>query len=162
MLPQLTHGRGVLTLSAVLLLVLLAARWSGVLAPLERSLAAQMASRPLPPAYFLVFILLGALLPLLLRLLHRRQPEAAAVLNPYLLLLAAQILNEAVLVRTGGKGLGVLVGMLFSLLRLVQLLQLRALAGARGWLQRLLLLELALWGFNAAQMLLYRWLPLLR
>lgn len=151
-----------LALSALLLALLLAATRSGLLAPLERGLAAQMASRPLPPVYFLTFILLGALLPLLLRLLHRRQPEAEAVLNPYLLLLAGQILNEAVLVQAGGKGLGVLVGMVFTLLRLVQLLQLRPLAGGRRWLQRLLLLEQALWGFNAAQMLLFRWWPLLR
>ena len=157
----LTHGWGVLATTALAMALLLVGALSGGLAPLERALRAQMAVRPLPLAYFLTFILLGALLPLLLRWLHRRQAEARRVINPYLLLLAGQIVSEAVLVQAGGKGLGVVVGMVFTLVRLVQLLQLRPLAGGRRWLRRLLTLELALWSLNALQMLLFRWLPLL-
>lgn len=160
-LISLSRSSGVLRTTALLLTALLAATLSGGLRPLERALADQMARQPLPPAYFLLFILVGALLPLLLRLLHRRQPEAAAVLNPYLLLLAGQILSEMLVITAGGKGLGVLVGLIFTLTRLVQLPQLGALAGDRRWLQRLLGVELLLWSVNVAQMLVFRWWPLL-
>ena len=161
-LPSLRQPAGALGATALALTVLLAGAVSGALAPLERLLAAQMAIRPLPAAYFFLFILVGALLPLLLRWRRRQQPQARAVLDPYLLLLAGQILSEALVVQAGGRGLGVLVGMVFTLLRLLQLLQLRPLAGERRWLQRLLALELVLWSVNATQMLLFRWIPLLR
>lgn len=148
-------------LSAGLAAVLTVAAWAGVLAPLERGLAGEMAVRPLPAWYFLLFILLGALLPLVLRWLHRRQPEAARVLNPYLVLLAGQILTEGLVTRAGGKGLGVLVGLVFTLIRLWQLKLLWPLTHRPAWLRHWLVLELVLWSINALQMLAFRWWPLL-
>jgi hypothetical protein len=148
-------------ISAGLAATLMVAALAGVLAPLERALAAAMASRPLPAWYFLLFILLGALLPLGLRWLHRARPESARVLDPYLVLLAGQILTEGLVTRAGGKGLGVLVGMVFTLIRLWQLKLLWPLARRPGWLRRWLVLELVLWGGNALQMLAFRWWPLL-
>jgi hypothetical protein len=64
-------------------------------------------------------------------------------------------------VLAGGKGLGVLVGMTFTLLRLVQLRQLWPLARSGSRLRPLLRLLEVLWGWNAAQMLIWRWWPLL-
>jgi len=120
-----------------------------------------MAARPLPAWYFLLFILLGALVPLVLRWLHRRRPETARVLDPYLVLLAGQILTEGLVTQAGGKGLGVLVGMVFTLIRLWQLKLLWPLARRPAWLRRWLVLALVLWGGNALQMLAFRWWPLL-
>lgn len=153
--------RGGAALSAGLAAVLTVAALAGALAPLERGLAGVMAARPLPAWYFLLFILLGALLPLMLRWLHRRQPEGARVLDPYLVLLAGQILTEGLVTRAGGKGLGVLVGMVFTLIRLWQLKLLLPLAQRPAWLRRWLVLELVLWSVNALQMLAFRWWPLL-
>ncbi|MFM7464720.1 MAG: hypothetical protein ACKO28_04490 [Cyanobium sp.] len=148
-------------ISAALAIALAMAALAGALAPLERGLAGAMAARPLPAWYFLLFILLGALLPLVLRWLHRRQPETAKVLDPYLVLLAGQILTEGLVTRVGGKGLGVLVGMVFTLIRLWQLKLLWPLACRPAWLRRWLILALVLWGGNALQMLAFRWWPLL-
>ncbi len=153
--------RGGLGISVGVAAVLTVAALGGLLAPLERGLAAEMAARPLPAWYFLLFILLGALLPLVLRWLHRRQPETARVLDPYLMLLAGQILTEGLVTQAGGKGLGVLVGMVFTLIRLWQLKLLWPLTRRPAWLRRWLVLALVLWGGNALQMLAFRWWPLL-
>ena len=99
-----------------------------------------------------MFIVVGALLPLLLWLKGRRQPAVGRVLPPYLLLLAGQITTELAVVLVGG---------VFTLVRLGQLMWLLPRAAPLGWLRGLLLLELGLWGLNAAKMLLNRWLPLL-
>jgi hypothetical protein len=96
-----------------------------------------------------------------LRWLHRRRPETARVLDPYLVLLAGQILTEGLVTQAGGKGLGVLVGMVFTLIRLWQLKLLWPLARRPAWLRRWLVLALVLWGGNALQMLAFRWWPLL-
>jgi len=108
---SLRRTAGVLRLDGLLLAALLLPAALGLLAPLERSLTAVMAARPLTPLWFPLFILLGTLLPLVVRL--------------------------------------------------AQLLRLRPLAAGLPWLRGLLLLELVLWGANALQMLLNRWLPLL-
>jgi len=76
-------------------------------------------------------------------------------------LLLGQLISEVLVVLAGGKGLGVLVGMVFTLLRLVQLPQLWPMAARDSGLRLLLLVLAALWGWNALQMLIWRWLPLL-
>lgn len=151
----------VLRVWLALMALLLPLTLSGALQSLEQALAREMARRPLPPAYFLVFIVLGALLPLLVRWLQRRRLAVVRTLNPYLLLLLGQIVCELVLVKLGGKGLGVLVGLLFSLVRVLQLAQLWPLAADLVWLRALLGLLGVLWSFNIAQMLVQRWWPLL-
>ncbi len=156
----LRQPSGVLRLNFVLLIALLLPAASGVLGPLEAALRRQMLARPLPGFWFLLFIGAGALLPLLLRVLCRRLPSVRRVLTPYLLLLAGQIVTEMAVVLMAGKGLGVLVGLVFTLVRLGQLIRLWPLAAPVGWLCGLLVLELGLWGLNAAQMFFNRWLPL--
>ena len=150
-----------LRLDLLLLAALLLPAALGLLAPLEAGLSGVMAARPLTRLWFPLFIVVGTALPLLLRLLRRQEPRVRQVLDPYLLLLAGQIVSEVALVLVGGRGLGVLVGMTFTVVRLAQLVQLRPLAAGLPWLRALVLLELLLWGANALQMLLNRWLPLL-
>ena len=160
-LLSLRQRGGVLRLNLVLLLALLLPASTGALGSLEVALRQQMVARPLPPFWVPLFIVVGALLPLLLWLKGRRQPAVGRVLPPYLLLLAGQITTELAVVLVAGKGLGVLVGGVFTLVRLGQLMWLLPRAAPLGWLRGLLLLELGLWGLNAAKMLLNRWLPLL-
>lgn len=157
----LRQPHGVLRLNLALLLALLLPAVSGVFSPLEVALRRQMLVRPLPGFWFLLFIGVGALLPLLLRVLCRRLSPVRLVLTPYLLLLAGQIATEVAVVLVAGKGLGVMVGLVFTLVRLGQLVRLWPLATPLGWLRGLVALELGLWGLNAAQMVLNRWLPLL-
>lgn len=152
--------RGVLRISAIVLLALLLPAGLGWLQPLEQGLAAVMAARPLAKLYLVVFIVLGALLPLGVRLWRRREREPRQVLDPYLLLLLGQLISELLVVLAGGKGLGVLVGMIFTMLRLLQLPQLWPLSRGAPGLRPLLLLLGGLWGWNALQMLIWRWWPL--
>ncbi|MEB3266878.1 MAG: hypothetical protein VKN13_09750 [Cyanobacteriota bacterium] len=158
---SLRQPLGVLRLNLVLVLVLALPAATGALGPLEASLRRLMLVRPLPPFWFPLFIGVGALLPLLLRLLGRRRSPVRRVLTPYLLLLAGQIATEVAVVLVAGKGLGVLVGLVFTLVRLGQLVALWPLAAPLGWLRGLVVLELGLWGLNAGQIVLNRWLPLL-
>ena len=102
---------GVVRLSGLVLLVLLVPAALGWLHPLEVGLVAAMQSAPLPKLYVPAFILLGALLPLGLRVGQRRIDAVRLVLDPYLLLLLGQLISEVLVVLAGGKGLGVLVGM---------------------------------------------------
>jgi hypothetical protein len=152
---------GVVRLSTLVLLALLLPAAFGWLAPLERGLAAAMRLSPLPKVYMPVFIVCGALLPLGMRVLRRQLGAVRHVLDPYLLLLLGQLISELLVVLAGGKGLGVLVGLVFTLLRLVQLPLLWPMAARGSGLRLLLLLLAALWGWNAVQMLIWRWLPLL-
>jgi len=147
-------------LSFALLLLLLAI--SGALQGLVAALMVVMAEHPLPRWYFLIFISLGSVLPLIWRLRARRQALVRRILDPYLIVLAGQMLSEILLVLLAGKGMGVVVGFCFTVVRLAQILTLRPLAlGARGMLM-LLNLELVLWSFNLGHILLRRFLPLLR
>jgi len=152
---------GVVRLSGLVLLVLLVPAALGWLHSLEVGLVAAMQRAPLPKLTMPAFILLGALLPLGLRVGQRRVDAVRLVLDPYLLLLLGQLTSEVLVVLAGGKGLGVLVGMTFTLLRLVQLRQLWPLARSGARLRPLLRLLVVLWGWNAAQMLIWRWWPLL-
>jgi hypothetical protein len=101
------------------------------------------------------------LLPLAVRIAAARLSVVRRVLDPYLALLAAQLVSEVVVVLSGGKGLGVVVGLVFSLVRLLQLRQLWPMTTTSAWLRRLLLLQLVVWGLNVVQIGVNRLLPLL-
>ncbi|MEB3321280.1 MAG: hypothetical protein VKI81_00460 [Synechococcaceae cyanobacterium] len=158
---SLSRSRGVLRLDALLLLVFAVSAASGLLRPLERAFSSVMAAAPLPPAYFLAVTVLGALLPLAARLKPSRSPAVRAVLDPFLALLGGQLVSEVLVVVLGGKGLAVLVGLVFSLVRLLQIRQLWTMTASLGWLRRLLLLQALVWGSNAVQIGVNRIGPLL-
>ncbi len=158
--PRLSSPRAAAAASVVSLVVLVAAACTGVLKPLEARLVLVMAAHPLPTWYFPTFLLLGSLLPLLVRLLRRRDQALRRLLDPYLILLAGQIATEVVLVLLAGKGLGVVVGFWFTLMRLWQLLQLRINAARMPGVQMLFTLELVLWAVNALHIVLRRLLLL--
>jgi hypothetical protein len=106
-------------------------------------------------------VLLGALLPVVARLVRPRTRAAREVLDPFLWFLAGQLACEVAVVLLGGKGLAALVGLVFSLLRLLQLRQLWPITASIVWLQALLLLQTVVWGANTLQIVLNRIWPLL-
>lgn len=158
---SLTRVAGVLRLGVLLLLILAVPAATGLLQTLEQTFSAVMARVPLSGAYVLAVALVGALLPLAARIAAARLSVVRTVLDPYLALLAAQLLSEVVVVLSGGKGLGVVVGLVFSLLRLLQLRQLWPMTTTNAWLRRLLLLQVVVWGLNVVQIGVNRILPLL-
>ena len=160
LLVDLSRRRVVVIAALVSTLLLLAVSWTGWMDALELSLRMVMRSRPLPSGYFQVFIVAGTLLPLVLRTVFRRNVLVSGLLDPYLILLLGQIICELLMVLLVGPGLGVVVGFWFTVLRLLQLLQLRAQASAITWLQVVLTAEWLLWMTNAIQILVRRFLPL--
>ena len=109
-----------------------------------------------------VLLLLGVIAPLLALLLRFRHRIVRLTLQPYLLLVAAQLAMMLLAGVLMGSGLVLWVGFLFTLLRLAQLCGLLALAQAAAlhrlpearlrrqpwWLRPLLVAELLLWGAN--------------
>lgn len=158
---SLTHSRGVLWLNGLLLLLFATAAGSGLLDSLNQSFIAVMEEAPLSGNYVLAVALLGALLPLAARLIRSRTRAVPAVLDPFLLFLAGQLACEVTVVLLSTKGLAVLVGLVFSLLRLAQIRLLWPSSVAIGWLQGLLMLQGVVWGANALQIGVNRIQPLL-
>lgn len=158
---SLTRSRGVLWLNALLLVFFAVSAATGLLGPLEQAFMAVMAAAPLSRSTIIVITVLGALLPLTAWLTRFRSPAVRAVLDPFLWLLAGQLVSEVTVVLLSSKGLAVLVGLLFSLLRLVQIQRLWILSASVPWLQKLLLLQAAVWGINALQIGVNRIRPLL-
>lgn len=109
-----------------------------------------------------VLICLGVLAPLLAWMIHLRDKVVRRCLEPYLLLLLAQMLSLFLADALMGEGLVVWVGLIYTLLRLMQLRELfwmsrsadpriQRLFNLRGrpWLRDLLRLQVLLWGINA-------------
>jgi hypothetical protein len=158
---SMTRSRGVLWLDGLLLALFAVSAASGLLDPLDQSFRAVMAQAPLSRNYVLVVALLGALLPLAARLVRRRTRAARDVLDPFLWFLVGQLACEVTVVLLGAKGLAVLVGLVFSLLRLLQVRLLWPITASIGWLQGLLLLQAVVWGVNVLQIGVNRIRPLL-
>ncbi len=109
-----------------------------------------------------VLISLGILAPLLAWFLRQKDRVVRCCLEPYLLLLLAQTVTLFLADALMGEGLAIWVGFIYTLLRLLQLLELFWLSRSqdprlvkrfnlrsRPWLRELLRLQLVLWGLNA-------------
>ena len=109
-----------------------------------------------------VLICLGILAPLLAWLLRQKDRVVRCCLEPYLLLLLAQVVTLFLADALMGEGLAIWVGFIYTVMRLLQLVELFWLSRskdprilkrfnlrARPWLRDLLRLQLLLWGLNA-------------
>jgi len=109
-----------------------------------------------------VLISLGILAPLLAWLLRQKDRVVRCCLEPYLLLLLAQVVTLFLADALMGEGLAIWVGFIYTVMRLLQLVELFWLSRskdprivkrfnlrARPWLRDLLRLQLLLWGLNA-------------
>ncbi len=117
--------------------------------------------RPLPAWYFPIFFLVGALFPLIIRVIYRKRLIVQKILDPYLILLAGQIVSEAVLVSLSDKGAGVIVGAIFTAARILQLLDLFAISKGDRLIHAFLYLELTIWIINLIQIFSNRIIVLL-
>jgi hypothetical protein len=109
-----------------------------------------------------VLISLGILAPLLAWFLRQKDRVVRCCLEPYLLLLLAQLVTLFLADALMGEGLAIWVGFIYTLLRLLQLVELfwlnrskdprfvkRFDLRSRPWLYDLMRLQLVLWGLNA-------------
>jgi hypothetical protein len=106
-------------------------------------------------------IILGVLAPLLAWIIRQRDKVVRRCLEPYLLLLLAQIFSLFLADALMGEGLAIWVGFVYTLLRLLQLRELFWMSRSadrriqrlfnlrsRPWLRGLLRLQLLLWSIN--------------
>lgn len=104
---------------------------------------------------------IGFVLPLLVYVTWLQHRAIRAAMQPYLLLLVAQIITMLVALQMMGEGLVLWVGLIYTWLRVIQLLGLLNVGApalwfketpssrtARRWLIPLLWMELVLWGVN--------------
>ncbi len=128
---------------------------------LERALSEIIQERPLPKIYFPIFFAFGLLMPVLISLINRSQKSVQTIFEPYLILLAGQIITEISLVLLVGKGMGVIVGLVFSLLRLIQLQILLPFSKGLKAVNYILYVQILLWSLNVAQIIFNRMIPLI-
>ena len=154
----LTKKKYVLILNSLLLITIYVPCLMGWIEPLESRIASIMDIRPLSIYYFLFFLLAGVLLPLSVRISHNKKAIVQEILDPYLLLLAGQIISEIILVYVVGKGMGVIVGFTFTSLRIFQVKKLLTLARDFIQIKRLLKLQSLIWSINLIQITFNRFI----
>jgi len=141
----------------------LASLWAfGYLSELNEGLESIIEVKELSNYYFLFFLIFGLLLPIYLRLFVVSRSYSKLILDPYLLLMVAQIINEICFVFLLGKGLGVLIGYLFSIIRLIQLKQLFPDCNGSKIMQLFVIFEVIIWTYNIGQISFNRILPFLQ
>lgn len=109
-----------------------------------------------------VLISVGILLPLLAWILRHQEAVVRHCLEPYLLMVVAQVMTLFLAEAVMGEGLMIWVGFIYTVLRVIQLVGLFWMSGAkdrrlrrlfnlhsRPWLRDLLRMELVLWSINA-------------
>ena len=110
--------------------------------------------------YFPIFIVLGVLPPIIIRAIEEKEYITRKIIDPYLLLLGFQILTEIFLFIIVGKGLGVVVGLIYSSLRIIQLQQLWSIKITLSKsIKIFLLVQTILWPINIVNILLTRIIP---
>ena len=156
---QLNQSKKILLVNVILLCLFAIIAGVGLLDLTEESLSSVIEKRPLPKAYFPCFFILGFLYPLLLRLFHRNKSHIREFLDSYLILLGGQILSEILLVVMIGKGLGVIPGLIFSILRLVQLRQENEKVLHLNYFTLFIRIQFILWAINIIQITTNRIIP---
>tara|TARA_Y100001968_G_C19261661_1_gene669597 strand:+ start:94 stop:579 length:486 start_codon:yes stop_codon:yes gene_type:complete len=116
---------------------------------------------PLPSFYFELFIIIGLVAPIIIRIVNKHIYINKNVLDPYLIFLLGQIITEILVVKLLGKGGGVVVGFLFSSLRLGQLKSLVNHCHKNLIFLAFIYLQLILWSVNCIQIIGNRFLYLI-
>ncbi|WP_299405446.1 hypothetical protein [Acaryochloris sp. IP29b_bin.148] len=126
-----------------------------------------IAARLPPPApyWHMVVALMGLLMPILMRVWHRRQRLICRILDAYLIVFIAQILSELILTPIFLRGIAVIIGSLYSTFRLLQLWQSQTWVTKAShlpqWFTLFLWSLMAIWLINLLRFILYRWPVLL-
>ncbi len=157
----LTSVEGIYKVNIFLSLLLILIGSQGLLYSISDSFVSIIERIPLSSYYFLFFLTIGILVPLYVKLTNLKNDIYSSVLDPYLVLILSQILFEILFVNFIGKGVGVLIGLIFSTLRVVQLFILQSSIKKFKMLKRLTLILIILWIVNIIQIFTNRLLPLI-
>ena len=157
---SMTESKSVAFFSLIIFLSFGLAGILGIMTEVSNLLTTIIEEKSLPKSYFPVFFVLGLIIPMIYLFFDRNRTGVRIVIYPYLILLAGQILTEISLVFLLGKGIGVLIGLVFSTARLIQIKQLLCLCERSKLMHSFLYIEFLLWTFNAAQIVINRIYPL--
>ena len=157
---SIRESKSVALLSLILFVGFGLAGIFGIMTEVNNLLITIIEDKSLPKLYFLLFFVVGLIVPVIYLFFARNRPYVRTVIYPYLILLAGQILTEISLVFLLGKGIGVLIGLVFSATRVIQIKQLLSIVERHNLIKFFLYIEFLLWTFNAVQIVLNRIYPL--
>ncbi len=158
---KLNETKNILLFSIIILFFISLIKNTSWVAYLENILSNRMDSNPLPAIYFPTFVFIGLLYPITYLVLNRKEQATKRVIYPYLLLFATQVSLEIVFVFAIGKGMGTVVGLIFSIARLFQLNSFDKSFIRLNGLNRLINIEILLWSINIVQISFNRLIPIL-
>ena len=147
-------------LNIVVVLALVFSHQSNSLFNLEKSLSILIETNQLPIYYFPFFIIVGLIVPIFLSLTRRKDLRFLIAINLYLYLMFSQIILEIVFTILLGKGLGVIIGLIYTLARLYQLQGLPSAAGPKNKFNVYFIILFILWSVNLIQISYNRIIPL--
>ena len=153
---SMKENKSVALLSLLLFLSFGLAGIFGIMTETNNLLITIIDEKPLPKPYFPVFFVVGLIIPVIFLLFARNRSHLKIVIYPYLILLAGQILTEISLVFLLGKGIGVLIGLVFSAIRVIQIKQLLSIVERHDLIKFFLYIEFLLWTFNVVQIFFNR------
>ncbi len=121
-----------------------------------------MEKRPLPTLYFPIFFIICLMIPLISRYVYKANKQTINLLDSYLKLLISQILMEVTFVLLIGKGLGVIIGFLYSILLVLTLVNSVRKNRLKFPLpiKMLIVILIFMWGSNVYQIMYNRFVPL--
>tara|TARA_B100000029_G_scaffold382150_1_gene377389 strand:- start:185 stop:748 length:564 start_codon:yes stop_codon:yes gene_type:complete len=157
----LTNSKLIIYTNLLFLFFLVIGAILGLFYKLNYLLEIIITTYPLTKIYFPIFFFGGLLLPLILLLTKLQIKTKKEIIIPYIILLGAQILAEIILVVIVGKGMGVVVGLVYSIIRVFQINHLLFLQKSESIVQLFLYFELVLWTFNVLQIIFNRMTHLL-
>ena len=117
-------------------------------------------SNPNKRIYFPVYLILGLIGPIAIRIKSNNYIMKNRILDPYLILLTGQIITEALLVPFKGKGIGFLIGIIFSSFRIRQIILFKRFNSGLIVQKIFLVTMFVIWSYNIIHIILYRIIPL--
>ncbi len=153
--------KNIVLCSIVLNIILFILYLSGILEKLSRQLTLVIEIQPVSKIYFSIFILLSLIVPLIYKISIKLNEQNIKILNSYLLFLLAQIVTEVSFILILDKGVAVIVGLLFSVVRLFHIVSSLKLIRLNKSFSILMKSILILWTINIVQILANRIIPLL-
>ena len=157
----MTKTKTILKVSLIVFTILVSLGLFGYMSDINQGLESIIEEKPLANYYFIFFLISGLLFPIGLRFSLVNTTLSKVILEPYLLLMISQVLTEICLVFLFGKALGVIVGYIFSIIRLIQLKQLYPYSKASKLLQFFVIFQGTIWSYNIGHITLNRFLPFL-
>ena len=127
----------------------------GILTYPERVLEEIILGNPLPKYYFPLFLILGLIVPLILRAKYKSNSELKLGLDPYFILLFTQIINEIIYSIFIGRSVSIIIGFVFTLVRIEQLFKILSNVSIRR-IRGFFIFILILWSINLLSIIFNR------